>query len=245
MQYPIDYELFRTWWKKSTFKSQGYQKTYTLKTPKGDVLQADFNFHENLVKLTLKIAAEKGNTYTAVVKKGNLIRERDASNKRSFPVKKKFLPFKDIFSTLPDEDLLVALGGTFQISTVSLGRKQTDETFDKSGDYSYKDILSDETFFSRLKRRFRSESVPKLPLWTRFKQRFWGDLHDSVLGLSIGSAVYFQFFDLTLLGLVLASLGVVSGGMDLQLRKRPPLFTKIFLFLAFGSYFFYTGYTKN
>ncbi|EMF99061.1 hypothetical protein LEP1GSC123_0143 [Leptospira borgpetersenii str. 200701203] len=41
-----DYSVFRRWWKKETPAARGYTKSYSATTPSGDILEADFNFHE-------------------------------------------------------------------------------------------------------------------------------------------------------------------------------------------------------
>ncbi|EMF82256.1 hypothetical protein LEP1GSC188_4716 [Leptospira weilii serovar Topaz str. LT2116] len=41
-----DYSVFRRWWKKETPAARGYTKSYSATTPSGDILEADFHFHE-------------------------------------------------------------------------------------------------------------------------------------------------------------------------------------------------------
>jgi hypothetical protein len=50
MVYESDIDHYRTWWKRSRAVTQGYQKAYKAKTPAGDNLQVEFNFHDGLVK---------------------------------------------------------------------------------------------------------------------------------------------------------------------------------------------------
>ncbi len=237
-----NFELYRKWWKKKRSNLSGFQKCYIAEAPNGEKLRADYNFHDSLVILSLELPGKKG-SYSATVKKGVVIREKDDSGRINVSVKNRFIPYKDVFSCLPNDDLLKAVDGVFGISAVSLGRKEIDKTFDKTGEYSLKESIQFESFFERLARK-RQERIAKYgTIKQRVKKRFWGDFHDAVIGTSLGSCIYFHFFDYYILGLTLIFLGVAFGGLDWLLRDRKPLITKILIFQIIGTYFFYTGYT--
>ncbi|MEM7183339.1 MAG: hypothetical protein AAF518_20675 [Spirochaetota bacterium] len=239
-----DYLSYRTWWKPSRVKTAGYQKVYVAKTPEGDILRADYNFQEDLVRLELKPASEGGKTYVAVVKKGTAIREQEVTQNRNLSLKRKIAAFKHIFSCIPDDSLLQSLSGIYGLAKVSLGRDESDLSLDKSGDYSTKESLPGESFFDRL-RRPRRQKAPKEPLWQRVKQRFWGEFHDATVGVGLAFLVYQYFFDYVILGFALGALGFLFGGLDWTLRKRDPLLAKVLIFVVVGSYFFYTGYRSQ
>ncbi|MCB1178938.1 MAG: hypothetical protein KDK36_15240 [Leptospiraceae bacterium] len=236
MLYESDYDLYRTWWKRARPTTQGYQKCYQAKTPTGDLLQIEHNFHEGLVKIQIEPSSEKGSCFTATIKKGTIIRERDVHNGTSLSLKKKIHPFRIIFSCLPDEDILDAIGGKYEIIKIPLFRKQKE-----SSELPEVSPIKKESFWKKVIQK-RKDSTSSG--WRKLKERIGDDLKDAVFGFSLCTAIYFHFFDFVIVGWSLAIAGFLFGGIDWLLRKRDPLLTKVLIFFGTGSYFFYTGYTR-
>lgn len=237
MLYDSDYEGFRTWWKRSKTPARGYFKSYRAVSPVGDVFVVDYNFHENLVRLSLEPASEKGRAYTATIKKGTIIRERDVFNAANTSLKKKFYPFRNIFSCIPDDDVLNSIGGVYDISKVSLGKKVQEDASSYIPEAESVVVPTGESFFKRFLGKAKESYV-------EFKIRFLDDLYDSILGVSVCLAIYLHFFDYVVLGFSLAFMGVFFGGLDWILRNRTPFYLKVMSFLSFGGYYFYTGFTR-
>lgn len=238
MLYDSDYEGFRTWWKRSKNPARGYFKSYRAVSPVGDVFVVDYNFHENLVRLSLEPASEKGRTYTTTIKKGTIIRERDVFNATNASLKRKFIPFRDIFSCIPDDDVLNSIGGVYDISRVSLGKKVQD---------SMPSVVTDSIETSPGfvgKSPFKKFKDRLAKSYFDFKIRFLDDLYDSILGVSVCVAIYLHFFDYVVLGFSLAFMGILFGGLDWILRNRTPFYLKVMSFMTFGGYYFYTGFTR-
>ncbi|XDD51495.1 hypothetical protein AB3N59_07100 [Leptospira sp. WS92.C1] len=244
MGFNQDYSIFRRWWKKESPPARGYTKSYSATTPSGDILQADLNFHEKKVRLTLEIAGENGKIYISTVKDGVVIQEKDLSNGRMIPIHSKLAPFQEIFSCLPDPDLLSTLGGLYGISKNPLGQNEerTQRPWETSRRYDHIFGIDRERTF--LQRIFSRERNYKEPWIVRFKKRFWSECADLFLGTSCGICVYYGYTDFYLLGFSLAVFGLLFGGLDWILRKRNPLFVKVLLFMSLGSYFYYVGYTR-
>jgi hypothetical protein len=244
MLYESDYDLYRTWWKRSRPTTQGYQKCYQAKTPAGDFLQVESNFHEGLIKLQLEPADEKGSCYTCTIKKGTIIREREVNSGSSASTKKKFLPFKVVFSCLPDEDTIKSVGGNYGIIWIPSFRKKAESFSVQVPDLSDSSKNRLGLWQSFIQKRRESKASVGKTRWQRIKERVADDLQDSALGLSLGGLLYYHYFDFMVLGWVLAVLGILFGGLDWAFRKREPLLAKVLLFFLAGSYFFYTGYTQ-
>ena len=242
MIYESDIEQYRRLWKRSRPVTQGYQKAYQARTSSGDFLQVEFSFHDGLVKLQVDPSNEKGATYTFTIKKGTIIRERDVLNGFNSPLKKIFLPFKTVFSCLPDEDILDCVGGVYEISKIPLFKYRSHKSDYDPIDHEVQSPPR-KSFLTRIADAFfhRENGVFS---WKRFRERAVDDLHDSVLGMSLGAVLYFHFFDYMILGWGLGFLGILFGGMDWTLRDREPMIIKVLIFLVTGSYFFYTGYTR-
>ncbi|XDD46942.1 hypothetical protein AB3N60_02285 [Leptospira sp. WS39.C2] len=222
-----------------------------METPLGDVLEAEFNFHERLVRLTVEIKEEKGRMYGATVKNGTVQSEKDITSGRAYPVFRKIWPFREYFSSLPDKDMLVSIGGAYEIyppfqpeasERVRTPRSNFQSALFPSTRYDSIFGIIRETRFQRWRRERREAREARGSLWTRFKRRVWGDLQDVCLGIGFGCLVYYVYYDYVVLGLSLAALGMVAGLLDFLVRKRSVLMTKVLSFLSFGSYFFYNGY---
>jgi hypothetical protein len=244
MVYESDIDSYRTWWKRTRAVTQGYQKAYKAKTPAGDGLQVEFNFHEGLVKLQVEPSNDKGAAYTSTIKKGTIIRERDVLHGMNFPLKKKFLPYKVIFSCLPDQDILDCIGGVYEISKIPLFRYKISNSPDIGYELEPEKEIPRVPWFQRFLSNFKQPKESRDLFWEDLKKRAPDDINDSVMGFSMAAVLYFHFFDFVLLGWTLALLGFMFGGVDWVVRDRNPLILKILLFLSFGTYFFYTGYTR-
>ena len=243
-----DYKKYKTWWKRSS-PSTGFQRSYTAETPLGDIIQADLNFHDKLVKLSLEVSRERGKNYIATVKNGSIIKEKDVTSGRNIPLYNKIYPYKDLISCIPDDDFLEAISGAYDIYKPVFPEEFSYGSTDRiSTKYDHIFGIRRETFLQKFFRKWREErqriKQERGPLWKRVKRRLPGELHDLVLGAAVSTAFYYHYFDYVILGLVLGSMGIFTGGMDWWLRKRDPLLTKVLLFLTVGSYFFYNGYTR-
>ncbi|AXX16302.1 MULTISPECIES: hypothetical protein [Leptospira] len=239
-----DYSVFRRWWKKETPAARGYTKSYSATTPSGDILEADFNFHEKKIRLTLEIAGENGKIYVVTVKNGEVIQEKDLSSGRMVPIYAKLAPFQEIFSCLPDPDLLKTLGGLYGISKQPLGNieERVERPWETSTRYDHIfGINREKSFWQRI---FSRDREYKEPWSVRVKKRFWSEFRDLVLGTFSGLGIYYAYTDFYVLGFALAVFGLLFGGLDWMLRKRNPLLVKVLLFMSLGSYFYYVGYTR-
>ena len=225
-------EVYRSNWKRNKTLPKGFSKSFRFTSNSGDELQVDYNFHENLVRLGLSVALEKGKNYTTTIKNGTIIRERDVSNGINTSLKKKFIPFKDIFSAIPDEDILETIGGVYDIKKTPLVKYENE-------DREIFETKSVETI--EVKSSFKTKIMT---LYKNVKIRILDDIYDTLLGISLCVAIYLHFFDMIILGFALGFMGVFFGVLDWLLRKRTPMFIKVISFLFSGGYYFYLGYTR-
>lgn len=255
-------ETYRSWWKKQNSSIPGFTRSFIAHTPSGDVLEADFNFHDRLVRLSVESANENGKNYAATIKDGSIIKEKDITSGRNYPITRKIRPFKEIFSCLPDADLLETVGGAYEISLTPLGKTENrigrGIYEDEPGSYGSSDPwklpdstrydhifgITRETWFQRWLRKRWERKIQKEPFWTRFRRRFWGETLDIIVGMGLAWVVYNYWFDYVILGAALGGFGLLAGGWDWAFRKRDPLLIKVLSFISLGSYFFYNGYTR-
>ncbi len=253
-------ETYRSWWKKQSSSIPGFTRSFIARTPAGDVLEADFNFHERLVRLSVEIADENGKNYAATVQNGSILKEKDVTGGRNYPISRKILPFRDVFSCIPDPDLLEALGGVYEISLYPLGQRErrlgrgvyekveiplnSEEDSPYQGKYDAIFGIVRETWFQRWRRTRRKKRLRREPFWHRFWRRFWGETFDFCIGFGLAVLVYNYWYDYVILGFTVGGFGFLAGGIDWAFRKRDPLLIKVLSFLSIGSYFFYQGYTQ-
>ncbi|EPG74734.1 hypothetical protein LEP1GSC058_1719 [Leptospira fainei serovar Hurstbridge str. BUT 6] len=238
-----DYSVLRKWWKPEFPPAKGYTKSYQAKTPDGDILQADFHYHDRKIRLTLEVAGENGRIYVSTIRDGSILKETDLSTGRSYPLYSRFAPFRDLVSSLPDRDALQVMGGAYGVSPEPLGaatERKESKPWEISTKYDHVfGIRRGAGFWDRF-----SDKTPSEPLWPRIRRRLWGDLHDLFVGAMSAVGIWYTYLDFYLLGFSLAVFGLLFGGLDWILRKRDPLFSKVMLFLGSGSYFYYYGYTR-
>ncbi len=227
-------EVYRSSWKRNKTLPKGFSKSFRSTTPTGDELQVDFNFHENLVRLGLTISFEKGRNYTTTIKNGTIIRERDVLNGVNTSLKKKFIPFKEIFSAIPDEDILETIGGVYDINKTPMLKYENE---DSENQISTSKSIETVKIKPTLKEKLNS-------LYKNLKLRILDDIYDTLLGVSLCTAIYLHFFDMVVLGFALGFMGVFFGVLDWMFRNRNPMFIKVISFLFSGGYYFYLGYTR-
>jgi hypothetical protein len=225
-------EVYRSKWKRNKTLPKGFSKSFRQTTPSGDELQVDYNFHENLVRLSLSVSLEKGRNYITTIKNGTIIRERDVSNGMNSSLKKKFLPFREIFSSIPDNDILETIGGVYEIEKQELQKYESDREIEVTNN-SKEEKLTKIHFKDKLKSFYRNLRI-----------RILDDLYDTLLGISLCVAIYLHFFDMVLLGFSLGFMGLFFGTLDWTLRSRNPMLLKVLSFLFSGGYYFYLGYTR-
>lgn len=225
-------EVYRSNWKRNKTLPKGFSKSFRSTTNSGDELQVDYNFHENLVRLGLTVSFEKGKNYTTTIKNGTIIRERDVANGINTSLKKKFIPFKEIFSAIPDDDILETIGGVYDIRKAPLQKYENE-------DREFSETKSIETVEIKpsLKTKFQK-------FYKSLKLRILDDVYDTLLGISLCVAIYLHFFDMIILGFALGFMGIFFGALDWLFRNRNPMFLKVISFLFSGGYYFYLGYTR-
>jgi len=237
-------------WRKQKPRTPGFIRAFTTVTPLGDILEAEFNFHERLVRLTAEIKEERGRIYATTIRNGVVLQEKDVSSGRAYPVFRKIWPFREYYSAIPDKDLVATIGGSYEIYSPSDPKDAEEGAYrrGRSSDSPYSTKYDSvfgiirETRFQKWLRKRREAKLLRGTLWERFKRRIWGDLQDLCLGVGLAPFVYYAYYDYVLLGWSLACMGMVVGLLDFLVRKRSVLFTKVLSFLSLGSYFFYNGY---
>lgn len=218
------------YWKRRQSEIRGYQRTLYMNTDDRDYLRVDYNLKEKRVRLYVEIAREGGSSYYAVISNGRLTTERNATTGRAIGVNEKISQRADIFSTIPNNEILKLINGYYGIQSKRANR-----------DKSEKDKLKEEA----RKRYFQGSDIAYEGSGAdqTFATVKWFDFFDVIIGCCAGAFVYWFFnYSMVMAGVVLAFYGMIIGLIDMFLRERPPLFSKMIAFIVAGISLYVYGY---
>lgn len=223
-------------WKKRPSEIRGYQRTYYITSDEDDYLRVDYNLKEKRVRLYVEIEAEGGNAYYAVITNGKITAERSVSTGRNYGFADKFLKRSDVFSTLPNREVLKLINQNYGIQRARSGmqEKKTAE----------KDKLIKETKERYFKSDFyQAEGGAGAGRGRGFRRIGLRDLVDCMLGLLVSGAVFIYFqYSYIAMGVAAAFFGIIIGFVDMFFRGRSPIFFKVVIFLAAGVVSYIYGY---
>lgn len=227
-------------WKKRPSEIRGYQRTYYMNSPDGDYLRIDYNLKEKKVRLYIEVESEGGNAYYAVITNGKITAERSVSTGRSFGFTEKFVERSDLFSTMPNREVLKLVSGNYGIQR---GGKQSAAA--QEPQKTEKEKLIRETKRRYFKKEYLAEGGAggEQGAGRVFRRLNIFDLIDFVLGVLLaGSAFFFFKYSFMAMGATAAFFGIIIGFVDMFFRDRPPVFTKVIFFLLAGIASYIYGY---
>ncbi|HOW83945.1 MAG TPA: hypothetical protein PK573_15395 [Spirochaetota bacterium] len=226
-------------WKRRPSEIRGYHRTLYYNTDNGDYLRVDYNLKEKRVRLYIEIADEGGNQYYSVISNGKITAERSVSSGRSYGFADKFQSRADIFSTIPNGDVLKLINRNYSIYSGYLYDKAREE--EKARQNQNK--LREET----RKRYFKSDANPYVQtVKTRKPVSFsFGliDIVDILIGVMLSGIVFLYFqYSFIAMGIMASFYGIINGFIDMFLRKRSPLIIKVIVFVVSGMALYIYGY---
>lgn len=223
-------------WKKRPSEIRGYQRTYYITSDEDDYLRVDYNLKEKRVRLYIEIEEEGGNSYYAVITNGKITAERSVSTGRNYGFADKFHERADIFSTLPNRDVLKLINQSYGIQRVKTSVKEKPNT--------EKDKLIKETKERYFKGDFyQEEGGAGGGKKGAFRRIGLHDLVDFMIGLLIAGAVFIFFhYSYLAMGVAAAFYGIIIGFVDMFFRSRSPIFFKVIFFLVAGMASYVYGY---
>jgi hypothetical protein len=233
-----NYSTAKYSWKRRPSEIRGYHRTLYYNADNGDYLRVDYNLKEKRARLYVEVAEEGGNPYYSVISNGKITAERSVSTGRSQGFSGKFQSRADIFSTIPNKDVLRLINKNYNIHSGYFAEKARDE---KSQDQLKK--LREETrqrYFKTVTNPYVKKS--KRPGQVRYSFNFI-DILDILIGfLLAGSAFLYFNYSFIVTGIVASFYGIIAGFVDMFLRKRPPLVFKVLIFVLAGAAIYVYGY---
>ncbi|MBN2079370.1 MAG: hypothetical protein JW838_10410 [Spirochaetes bacterium] len=223
-------------WKKRPSEIRGYQRTFYINSEEGDYLRVDYNLKEKRVRLYMEIEGEGGNAYYSVITNGKITAERSVSTGRNFGFADKFRERADVFSTMPNREVLKLIGRNYGIQ-----RSRTSE--------QEKAATEKEKLIRETKRRyFKPDGTEGGGERARSRGRLFSgpsliDIIDIVLGLLVAGIVFLYFrYSYMAAGAAAAFFGIIIGLVDMFFRDRSPNFFKVIIFLLAGITLYVRGY---
>lgn len=213
-------------WKAKPSRREGYYRCYFMDTPQGDHIEVDHNHLRQMVQITVSLSSEQGREYTAVIKSGTIIRERDLISGRALDLTSRIRPFHPYFGYLREEAVLRAIGGNYAIPAepyrlraVSLPRIQVE-------------LPRRLNLLERLQRYLRyrrnQEVKPRSPV-ASLVRRAPAEIFDLGLGGFVILAYLNQWINITQLAGVAGFLGIATGILDWIWRQRSPFLPKVLI----------------
>ena len=219
-------------WKSRHSELSGYGKAYYINTEEGNYLRADIGNEKGTIRLYVELESEGGAGYASVIKDGEIIAEKSSSSQRSGDFSEKFEANAEVFSTLPNSSFLKLIAGNYGIISKNSVTERLEETRkkyfkDKKADKSKKEII---------------DASPRF--WNRFKFKIkFADFIDFFVGaLIIYIAFWLSDYNLEVLGAVSAIFGILIGSIDIFIRIKDPMFSKMFIFILIGIFLYAYGY---
>jgi hypothetical protein len=219
-------------WKRRPSEIRGYQRTMYLNADNGDYLRVDYNLKEKKVRLYIEDSEEGGNPYYAVITNGKIVAERNASTGRSCSLDDKFSRRADVFSTLNHREVFALINNNYGISP-DRGEKlkrarERKQQLERTRERYFKPEEMPQTRIGR-------EDVP-------VQKKRLIDLIDLFIGLNICLAFYYFYRMIFIAGIIAAFFGVLIGLIDIFIRDREPVFSKVLFFIFLGAALYIYGY---
>ncbi|HOO71862.1 MAG TPA: hypothetical protein PK926_08865 [Spirochaetota bacterium] len=234
----MNYTTAKYTWKRRPSEIRGYHRTLYYNADNGDYLRVDYNLKEKRVRLYVEVSDEGGNPYYSVISNGKITAERSVSSGRSYGFADKFQSRADIFSTIPNRDVIKLINRNYKIYAEYSADKARDE--EKARELNK---IREET----RKRYFKPETNPYKDSARKARSISFSfsliDIVDILIGVMLsGSAfLYFQYSFIAM-GIIAAFFGIINGFVDMFIRKRSPLIVKVLLFVLSGTVIYVYGY---
>ncbi len=201
-------------WKKRPSELKGFDSTWYQNHASKDYLRLDYSVPENRVRLYVEIKGQASDSFCVEILNGEIIARSSTNRSRPSEVDHVFMQRMKSFNTIPLKKALAEIKKVLKLETQKNKKAPAAQP------------LTEEKF-----------SLNKLLV-----QYSIADLFDFILGLILtASAFYFIDMNYTLAGIVSALFGISTGAVDILIRHRKPLFSKILIFLFAGMILYVYG----
>ncbi len=219
-------------WKRRPSEIRGYHRALYLTTEDGDYLRVDYNLKDARVRLYMEIAAEGGSAYYSVISNGRITAEKSVQSGRTFAFAGRFRERADIFSTIPNKEVIRLINKNYGIGKRDerAMRDRAKELEETRRRYFTSEDSED---------KFGDSSAVEGPP-SRYTLI---DVVDVFVGAALSAALFFVFqYSFIAMGAMAAFYGIVIGLVDMFVRDRSPLISKVIFFVFIGTFAYIYGY---
>ena len=224
-------------WKHIKHREGEYPELFVLHSELGDRIKVEFNRHRRLIRMSAD--TRLGNHIQSVISSGVIIREKDLNTGKSLNLDDHFNDLQMELSSLPDSEVLRAIGGNYGILTEFIGTVEN-TTISESRHSKWGNIPELYEFAVAVPRRIvRSIYSGIRSIWE------WPTLWDLIdIGAVMGLSYYIfqQNFNFALAGITTIVGAISSGMVDWAFRRRDPYNVKIILMFIPGILATYIGF---
>ena len=219
-------------WKKRPSEIRGYQRAFYLTTDKGDYVRVDYQLKDKRVRLYIELASEGGSPYYSVINEGKITSEKSVSTGRSFAFAGKFQSLADVFSTMPNREIIKLINENYGIGISEDKKLQKQKQLEVIKRRYFKDEYQTGEGAGAGSGSIRIIGDAKLV-----------DLIDMLIGILISASLFLLFqYSFVTMGVASAFFGIIIGLVDIFFRGRSPLFAKVIFFILLGSISYIYGY---
>jgi hypothetical protein len=225
-------------WRRRPSEIKGYNRTIYTTTETNEYLRVDFNLQEKRVRLYLEDNEEGGNPYYSVITNGKVTVERNATTGRISDLYDKFSKRADVFSTIPNKDVVRLINNNYNIGIVVKKRNNSKEEINTG-----KAVPKTQLIKEYIPTYARDADNNKVTGTRKKKNRIgFIDIIDSIVGITLCAGLFLYNRSFVTLGVLSAFIGIFMGLLDVYYRERYPVFIKMILFLLAGVISYVYGY---
>ena len=212
---------------------RGYNRTLYTTTDDNEYLRVDFDLKGKRIRLYIEDKDEGGNPYYSVINNGKITVERNATSGRVSDLHEKFSKRAEIFSTIPNADVVRLIGGNYGIGVKSRERFYWRQQPPKSAELvKKKDYVPS----------YAAGSESGFPSRKKVKRFYFGDILDIIIGVLLCAGLYLYNHSFVTMGVLSAFIGIFVGLLDVFYREKRLNLIKMILFLFAGMVFYIYGY---
>ncbi|MBN2040979.1 MAG: DUF308 domain-containing protein [Spirochaetes bacterium] len=234
-----------TYWKRRPSEIRGYTRTLYITTEDDEYIRVDYNIKEKKVRLYIEDNEEGGNPYYSVINNGRITVERNATTGRVSNLHDKFSKRADIFSTIPNKDVIKIIDKNYGIGLQEPGRNLSpEERKNKSHRRKIEREQVRKKYFGiqQDNRTYSDNYVSRKRPKTRKRKVKFIDVVDVSLGILMCIGLYSFNHNFVTLGVLAAFIGIFIGLLDVYYRERQLIIIKMCFFLLAGVIFYIYGY---
>jgi len=224
-------------WKRRPSEIRGYLRAMYFTAENGDYIRVDYNVKDQRVRLFVEIASDGGNAYYSVIKDGKIAAERSVASGRSFGFADKFSERAEIFSSIPNKDVVRLINGNYGIVEDFERKKRNEERARRLEETKRRYFRKEDDAgnpYTASQKKAKAQAAVAIGV---------SDFLDVLAGAVLSLAVfYYMQYSFIAMGIMSAFYGLSIGLFDIMIRNRPPVFVKMIIFILAGFISYLYGY---